>query len=707
MKNFRLQISDFRLGKVALCALLFCSTAFAQTDTLSINRSTHAIVGPTSAAQFRAANGLAPSIAARTIYVGKQTQATDTRTGLIATDPGAPFATVSAALTAAAALTPTVTAPVTVIVQPGTYAESAITLATGHLQLVMQPGAIISFASGGITRSTKNIHLIGGSLLGTGSNAGPLLNDTEFTGNAGQIINYTNFNSYTGAFVGDYDQHLLQDLVVENPTGIALGNVYGKLRNVQATGTIGLKDGWGTDMDSGCVFTGSVYGARIRTLVFTPSGNIGGDGRVLDYYTSNVTTAKTGGAKFICAMGFPDAVAFYGFAESNQTGFAADSTFGDPDVNEFVVWPPEVNGSYIKAPEGHNVDNADGHYLGGGIWGCGDFTACKVMGINPILHTTGHVYFSGGNITNNFIDGSFIVKYMANTAITDSILNFNSTGNDRVGTVAEFSRFIRITNEGDLVAGARGAQRFFEQSSDIANGAFGWERRDLAIYLDRNHTGQFMETAQTTDYATPAGTVEFWFKIAGSTRGDTGFCSHDNGSNTGWLINCVPNGGGSGSNLGQIYSYVGGSFIIVNNVAAFANTPAWHHLALTWSGTTQTLWLDGVSIGTGTAGTPAVNSNRMLIGASGNHLLGTSASVAGRGMMKQFRFSNSVLYTGTFTPPRFVDATTGLSIFNQTTTGPVTWEDKRHLHDAITKGGLVETSGIAITWVSENYTPAP
>lgn len=608
----------------------------------------------------------------------------------------------------AVAMTPTATNPIRISINPGYYAETTLELAQANLRIEMAPGATLAYADGGLVRSSANIHIIGGRLLGTGSNAGPLLDDTEFTGNDGEVLNYANFDTYDGPLVSTYDDHLLENLVVDNPTGVALGNVYGKLRNVRSSGTHGIQDGWGTDMDSSCVFTGSVYGGRIRTLLFTnPATDLNGDGSVKDYYNSNTRTPKTGGAKFICAIGFPDAVAFYGWAESNLTGFTDDPTYGDPGVNAFIVWPPEVNGSYFKAPEGHNVDNADGHYAGGGISGCGDFTACKIMGINPILRCEGHVYFSGGNITNNFIDGSKIVAYMANTAISDTILNFNSTGVDRVGTVAEFSRFVRITNEGDLVAGARSAQRFFQQSSDIANGVFGWERNDLAIYLDRNNIVQFMETVQTTDYATPAGTVEFWFKVAGSTRGNSGWASHDNGSNTGWLINYVPNNGGSGANLGQIYSYVGGSFIVVNNVAAFANTPAWHHLALTWSGATQKLWLDGVQIGTGAAGTPAVNSNRMLIGASGNAVFNTSASVAGRGMMKQFRFSNVVLYTGTFTPPQFVTPNAdALTVYNETTTSPMTWQDKCKLHDAITAAGNIEGTGLTTTWVSESYTPA-
>lgn len=73
------------------------------------------------------------------IYVSKDSNATDTRTGLSDYDPAAPFATISAAISAASAGD-------TVIVLPGTYAES-VTAANG-VDLYGLPGATISSSAG-------------------------------------------------------------------------------------------------------------------------------------------------------------------------------------------------------------------------------------------------------------------------------------------------------------------------------------------------------------------------------------------------------------------------------------------------------------------------------------------------------------------------------------------------------------------------------
>lgn len=611
-------------------------------------------------------------------------------------------------------ITPTPEEPQVVVVGSGNHVEVAFTLSIANFFLYLEPGATLSFTTGGIVRNAKNIKLIGGKTIGTGSNVGPLITDTEFTGNVGAVLNYLNFDTYTGPRVTDYDDHLIKDMVVENPTGVALGNIYGKTRNVQSSGTKGIQDGWGTDMDSACKFTGSIYGGRVRTLIFTnplpvshvPPGDINPDGSVADYYNSNNRVPKTGGAKFEVAIGFPDAVAFHGWAESNQTGFLADPTYGDPGVNAFIVWPPEINGSYFKAPEGHYIDNADGHYLGGGVSGCGDYTGCKIMGINPILRAEGHFYFSGGNITNNFVDGSLFVKYMANAAITDSILNFNSVGNDRVGTVAEFSRFVRCTAEGTLVLGAPSVQRYFEDCTDVANGDFGWKRRDLAIYMHLRSTSQYVEVSATTDYATAAGTVEFDFKVNGTTRGDFGFCSHNNiggGVNVGWSIFGDPTNN-------WIYCRVG------NNTAILAMTvncwnSAWHRLAVSWSGTTARVFLDGIFLVNGVSAAPTSVARRLIIGGVGNNVnLSTTLDTAGLGMIRNWSFSNSNRYNADVNYPvlnKPIRDTNHLTRYGQVTNGAMSWEDEYGLHNAITGGGVVETlTGTPILWVPDSVTPA-
>ncbi len=78
------------------------------------------------------------------------------------------------------------------------------------------------------------------------------------------------------------------------------------------------------------------------------------------------------------------------------------------------------------------------------------------------------------------------------------------------------------------------------------------------------------------------------------------------------------------------------------------NDGSWHHVAWTRSGSGHTLWLDGVSVGTGTwAGTmPDIAANIFV----GNHL--PTAGTNFNGHIDDLRISiGSPVYTSAFTPP--------------------------------------------------------
>lgn len=81
---------------------------------------------PTAAqgTQARTNLSLVPSSAGAVIYVSKSTTATDTRTGLSAYDPAAPFSTIGAAIAAASDGD-------VIIVRPGTYTAASFSIPTG------------------------------------------------------------------------------------------------------------------------------------------------------------------------------------------------------------------------------------------------------------------------------------------------------------------------------------------------------------------------------------------------------------------------------------------------------------------------------------------------------------------------------------------------------------------------------------------------
>ena len=80
-------------------------------------------------------------------------------------------------------------------------------------------------------------------------------------------------------------------------------------------------------------------------------------------------------------------------------------------------------------------------------------------------------------------------------------------------------------------------------------------------------------------------------------------------------------------------------------IAGTASLNEWHHMAVTRSGSTFNLWIDGVSAGTGTTAGALKNSGALFIGGNGNGQNFT-------GYMSNFRLvKGTAVYTGNFTRP--------------------------------------------------------
>jgi hypothetical protein len=80
-------------------------------------------------------------------------------------------------------------------------------------------------------------------------------------------------------------------------------------------------------------------------------------------------------------------------------------------------------------------------------------------------------------------------------------------------------------------------------------------------------------------------------------------------------------------------------------IAGTASLNEWHHMAVTRSGSTFNLWIDGVSAGTGTTASALKNSGTLVIGGNGNGQNFT-------GYMSNFRLvKGTAVYTGNFARP--------------------------------------------------------
>ena len=156
-------------------------------------------------------------------------------------------------------------------------------------------------------------------------------------------------------------------------------------------------------------------------------------------------------------------------------------------------------------------------------------------------------------------------------------------------------------------------------------------------------SGDALYTGNLDIPATGDLTIELWFAtthtayeavLAGQSVGG------GSKTNTSWLLSFTPAGGIC------FYWSVDGSTIAgpLSASGLSSNNGSLHHVAVTRSGDTLTLWFDGVSRASTTFSGTFYNSSRVLT------LGGENGSGEWVGTLKQFRLSTVALYSATFSP---------------------------------------------------------
>lgn len=157
-------------------------------------------------------------------------------------------------------------------------------------------------------------------------------------------------------------------------------------------------------------------------------------------------------------------------------------------------------------------------------------------------------------------------------------------------------------------------------------------------------SGQYLSTAANSVLDLPGDfTIESWVYPTGSkTTADIIAGRWISGDRV-WLLNF-----GASTNL---VFQVNGATLIAYSFSITYNR--WYHVAVTRSGTTVTLWLNGVSVGTATSSYNFTSATRpLLIGRNGDSTDGTQDWL---GYMSNFRIvKGTAVYTSTFTPPQSV-----------------------------------------------------
>jgi hypothetical protein len=162
-----------------------------------------------------------------------------------------------------------------------------------------------------------------------------------------------------------------------------------------------------------------------------------------------------------------------------------------------------------------------------------------------------------------------------------------------------------------------------------------------AFYFDGNSSLIVENTIGNGDYTFPGDfTVEFWIYQTSFGAGQV-IGKHNYGQGANWVFFTKDNGG--------VYYLVGGTPVVIFDTAQVFTLNQWQHVAVVDSGTTSTLYIDGVAIDSGSsAGELGYTQNQfnLTIGAdaSGNYSKFT-------GYLDDIRVSKYARYTGNFTPP--------------------------------------------------------
>lgn len=197
-----------------------------------------------------------------------------------------------------------------------------------------------------------------------------------------------------------------------------------------------------------------------------------------------------------------------------------------------------------------------------------------------------------------------------------------------------------------------------------------------SAYFDGS--GDYLTAPSGTSFAYGSGdfTIEFWYQIHASTGNYILFNQGGAAENYAFTIQLSNN---------LIYLYPGSSSAISGTVTMTPNV--WRHVAVVRYGTSTNLYVDGLSVASGTSLTYGAGNNRPWIGS------GTDAGNAFPGYISNVRVvKGTAVYTAPFTPPTApLTAITGTSL--------LTCQDKGRIADAssnsfaITRVGDVKPVG--------------
>ena len=364
--------------------------------------------------------------------------------------------------------------------------------------------------------------------------------------------------------------------------------------------------------------------------------------------SSTVLTAQTSGSNFGPCNLFFSSGALELYSSSNNSSFdvASGASVGTPTVNQWSHVAVSRSGTSIRCflngtvtsttTSSATLMNATGTFQIASRNG-GEFYSGYVSNFRVVKGTAVYTSaFTPSTTPLTAISGTSLLTCADNRFIDDSTNNFTLT---TIGTpsVQRFNPFGTATAYSTSVIGGSG---YFDGAGDYLSVSTG-----TALNLS---TGDF--------------TIEGWMYATDVIGYHTIFSNGDYPS-TAQVILVV-------AAAPSLYMSNGSGWVITLSSSINVNINSWNHIAVTASGTTYTIWVNGVSGGSSTASftrtTPASTSvvGRLYVSTDDYYAKGYTTNVR---VVK-----GTALYTTTFTPPTApLTAVTNTSILLNTVNGAI------------------------------------
>ena len=177
-----------------------------------------------------------------------------------------------------------------------------------------------------------------------------------------------------------------------------------------------------------------------------------------------------------------------------------------------------------------------------------------------------------------------------------------------------------------------------------------------SLYFDGNNSGLQVGSAfdeTIAGFGTGDFTVETWFRTSTTARSTLFSAYRAIASATGFAIQ-INRDLGSGPAFGSVgFGY--GDTTILDTAGGLWSANTWHHLAVVRSGSTVSIFIDGVSRASTTNTTNMSDGERATVGCL--RLTDSNLFAPYAGYLDDFRITKAARYTANFTPPTATHAT--------------------------------------------------